>query len=324
MAETSARLLRLLGLLQARRFWSGADLADRLDVTERTVRRDVDRLRSLGYPVQSSTGVAGGYQLGAGASMPPLLLDDDEALAVSLGLRMATLGSVGGIEEAALRALTKLDQVLPQRLRKRVGDLHAAVTPVDWSGPVVPAEVLTVLANASRSHEGVIFRYADGKGQASERRVEPHGLVFTGWRWYLVAWDLVREDWRTFRVDRVEDAASTKRSFVPRRVPGGDIAAYVSQTVASRVYTFRARVIIHAPYERVVHSFSPHVGHLQPIDDERCLLEAGAHSLKLLAVQLGLLEHEFVVEQPPELEAEMKRVAERLAHASRGSRTTRD
>src|SRR5579862_7093394 len=183
MLQTSARLLRLLSLFQAQRYWSGAELSVRLDVTGRTLRRDVDRLRSLGYPVHSTSGVAGGYQLGAGATLPPLLLDDDEAVAVALGLRTSAVGGVSGLEEASVRALLKLEQVLPPRLRGRVAAVHGFVVPLQGHGPSVDAERLSIIANSCRDHECIRFTYHDRKGAPSVRTVEPHRLVHTGYRW---------------------------------------------------------------------------------------------------------------------------------------------
>jgi predicted DNA-binding transcriptional regulator YafY len=319
MLQTSARLLRLLSLLQQRRFWSGADLAERLEITGRTLRRDVDRLRALGYPVNATAGVAGGYQLGTGAELPPLLLDDDEALAVALGLRSAAAGTVSGMEEAAVRALAKLEQVLPARLRRRVKALHSAVVPLHREGPRIEPELLTTLAGACRSEERVSFRYGDHQGKASQREVEPHGLVHAGSRWYLVAWDLERADWRTFRVDRVAGKASTGKRFVPRKVPHGDVASYVSRSIAREVYTHQARVLLHAPIETVAQQISPLAGQLTRIDAGRCLLETGAHSLAVLGLYVALLGVEFEVLGPPELVEEVRQLGERLGRgAARG------
>src|ERR687887_2848173 len=219
MLETSARLLRLLSLLQAHREWSGADLADRLGVTPRTVRRDVDRLRELGYPVNASPGTGGGYRLGAGAELPPLLLDDDEAVAVAIGLRTAAGGSVAGIEETSVRALAKLEQVLPAHLRRRVNALQAFTVPAPGTGPTVDAGVLATIASACRDHEGLRFAYQSHDGSSTRRRVEPHRLVHLGWRWYLLAFDLDRDEWRTFRVDRIGRPLSAGARFTPRKLP---------------------------------------------------------------------------------------------------------
>jgi predicted DNA-binding transcriptional regulator YafY len=314
--NTSARLLRLLSLFQARRYWSGADLAARLDVTARTLRRDVDRLRSLGYPVHSTTGTAGGYQLGAGANLPPLLLDDDEAVAVALGLRTAASGSVGGIEEASVRALLKLEQVLPPRLRQRVAALHGFIVPLGSRGPTVDAERLSALAGACRDLEGIRFLYHDRTGAPSGRAVEPHRLVHTGYRWYLVAWDLARKDWRTFRVDRIAGKLKTSTRFTPRKPPGGDFAAFVSKSLASVPYPIRARMTLHAPVEAIAKRVPPSAGTLEAIDERSCMLHTGSHSLEGLTIHLMLLGVDFQVHEPPELIDHLRRLAERLRSAS--------
>lgn len=241
MIATSARLLELLSLFQAQRYWSGGDLCERLEVTPRTLRRDVDRLRRLGYPVNSTSGVAGGYQLGAGATLPPLLLDDDEAVAVAVGLRTAASGTVTGIEEASVRALSKMQQVLPDRLRRRVAALHAFIVPLANNGPAVDAQVLSTIAAASRDCECLRFRYQNSAGESTMRRVEPHRLVHTGRRWYLAAWDQDRAEWRTFRLDRIEPRLRTSGHFTPREPPDGDFAAYVSKSVSWAPYPYGRR-----------------------------------------------------------------------------------
>src|SRR5262245_2199983 len=199
MLETSARLLRLLSLLQTRRDWTSAELAARLDVTTRTVRNDVDRLRRLGYPVDARLGVAGGYRLGTGGALPPLLLDDDEAVAVAIGLRTAASGSIAGIEETSVRALAKLQPVLPSRFRHRVSAFQRYTLPMPSSEPRVDPDVLTVIAGACRDHERLRFDYRTHSGATGPRSVEPYRLVNDRRRWYLVAWDMDRDDWRTFR-----------------------------------------------------------------------------------------------------------------------------
>jgi predicted DNA-binding transcriptional regulator YafY len=315
MVQTSARLLRLLSLFQAQRYWSGGDLARRLDVTARTLRRDVDRLRSLGYPVHSSSGTAGGYQLGAGAHLPPLLLDDDEAVAVALGLRTSASGSVSGMEEASVRALLKLEQVLPPRLRHRVAALHGFIVPLSRRGPTVDAERLSVIAGACRDHEGVRFLYNDRAGAPSARVVEPHRLVHTGYRWYLAAWDLARNDWRTFRVDRIEGKLKTSTRFKPRRPPEGDFAAFVSKSLASVPYPFRARITLFAPVEAVAKRVPPSAGVLEAINADSCLLHTGSHSLDGIAMHLIWLGVEFRVHEPPELRDHLGKLAERMQKA---------
>lgn len=315
MVVTSARLLRLLTLLQSRGFWTGAELAERLEVTERTVRRDVDRLRTLGYPVRSSTGVAGGYQLGAGASLPPLLLEDDEALAVSLGLRTAATGTVAGLEEPAVRALAKLEQMMPARLRRRVKEL-GTVSPLYHGGPQIDAKVLASLAAACRNFERASFRY-DTQDRTTRRNVEPHGVVHTGYRWYLVAWDEDRDDWRTFRIDRITGPIKAGRRFTPRPIPDGDVAAYVARSIASRPYPHQARVLFHAPKQRVAERVPFLSAYLEPIDDTHCRMETGAHTLDRLALFITLVGEDFEVEHPAELRTELRHLASRIHRALR-------
>jgi len=316
MLQTSARLLRLLSLFQAQRYWSGADLSRRLDVTARTLRRDVDRLRSLGYPVHSTSGTAGGYQLGAGANLPPLLLDDEEAVAVALGLRTSASGSVAGIEEASVRALLKLEQVLPPRLRHRVAALHAFILPLSNRGPTVDAERLSAIAGACRDHEGIRFNYHNRTGAPSARVVEPHRLVHTGYRWYLVAWDAGRKDWRTFRVDRIEGKLKTSTRFKPRKPPEGDFAAFVAKSLSQVPYPYRARVTLHAPVDSVTKRIPPSAGVLEAIDAHSCLLHTGSHSLEGITIHLSMLGVDFQVHEPPELIDYIRQLGERLGRAS--------
>ena len=316
MLQTSARLLRLLSLFQAQRYWSGADLSQRLEVTGRTLRRDVDRLRSLGYPVHSTSGTAGGYQLGAGATIPPLLLDDEEAVAVALGLRTSASGSVTGIEEASVRALLKLEQVLPPRLRHRVAALHSYIVPLGNRGPTVDAELLSVIAAACREHEGIRFNYHNRNGAPSARVVEPHRLVHTGYRWYLAAWDIGRKDWRTFRIDRIEGKLKTSTRFQPRKPPDGDFATFVSKSLAQAPYPYRARVTLRAPLATIAQRIPPSAGVLEAVDECSCLLDTGSHSLEGITIHLSLLGVDFQVHEPPELIDYMRRLADRLRQAT--------
>lgn len=324
MLETSARLLRLLSLFQAQRYWSGAALADRLEVTARTLRRDVDRLRSLGYPVNSTSGAAGGYQLGAGAALPPLLLDDDEAVAVALGLRTAASGSVAGVEESSLRALSKLEQVLPERLRKRVAALHGFIVPLGHGGPTVDAATLAAIAGACRDSTRLRFGYQSRDGTPSRRDVEPHRLVHTGRRWYLVAWDLGRDSWRTFRVDRIEARLATGARFTPRDPPDGDFAAYAMRSVAYAPYPYQARVKLHAPAEKVAERIPASVGMVEAIDERTCRFSSGGMSLDMLAVWMGMIGFDFEVEEPSELSARLRVLAERFTRATGGTATASD
>jgi predicted DNA-binding transcriptional regulator YafY len=317
MLETSARLLRLLSLLQTRKDWAGPDLAERLQVSARTVRRDIDRLRELGYPVHATTGTFGGYRLGSGAELPPLLLDDEEAVAVAVGLRTAAVGTVTGIEETSLRALAKLEQVLPSRLRRRVNALQTYTVPVprDTPGPTVDAGVLTTLANACRDLERLRFDYLDHNGNPSIRAVEPHRLVNWGRRWYLVAWDVDRADWRTFRVDRVQPRTPTGPRFTPRELPDGDAAAYVSRTASAAAWRYRATVVVHGPADVITARINPAVGKVTPRTADTCLLETGADTVDTLSVYLGLLGTDFEVTEPPALVEHVRLLAARYARA---------
>src|SRR3954452_19933652 len=315
MLETSSRLLELLSLLQARREWSGPELADRLDVGVRTVRRDMERLRRLGYPVSATPGVAGGYRLGAGASLPPLLLDEEEPVPWALGLRTAASGGVAGIEETAVRALGKLEQVLPTRLRRRVNALGAATIPYTVTGPRVDPETLAAIATACRDTERLRFAYRSHDGATTRRLVEPHRLVHTGRRWYLVAYDTDRADWRTFRVDRIAQATPDRRS-APRAPPADDIAAYVARAVSSTRDRYQARVILKAPIAHVQDRVPKAVGTLEPIDDETCLLRTGSDWLGGLAVYVAEIGVDFEVLDPPEFVERVKLLAGRFSRAT--------
>jgi predicted DNA-binding transcriptional regulator YafY len=314
--DTSERLLKLLSLLQARPDWTGPELAERLEVSGRTVRKDVERLRRLGYPVHASPGVGGGYRLGAGAALPPLLLDDEEAVAVAVGLRTAAGGAVAGIEETSLRALVKLEQVLPSRLRHRVNALHSAMAAVQSGGPTVDAEVLTAIAAAIRDRVRLRFDYRLHDGSAGVRDVEPHRMVSWGRRWYLVAFDADRRDWRTFRVDRLRPRTPTGPRFTPRRVPGGDVTAYVEKTVGQATWRYRARVLLHAPASSLAGRLPPAV-ELEPADDRTCIATAGADDPTTLALYLGLLDVDFDILDAPELAEALAELAARYTRASR-------
>ncbi|MFB4274051.1 helix-turn-helix transcriptional regulator [Nonomuraea sp. MTCD27] len=309
MLDTSARLLRLLSLLQARRDWSSADLADRLGVAPRTVRRDVERLRSLGYPVHSTPGVAGGYRLGAGAELPPLLLDDEEAVAVAVGLRTAANGTVTGIEETSLRALAKLEQVLPARLRHRVNALQTHTVRIDHGGPTVDADVLTRITAACRDHEQLRFDYTGHQGEPALRRAEPHSLVSRGNRWYLVGWDADRGDWRTYRADRIRLRTPNGSRFTPREPPGPDVAAWVQNRLAHEMWPVEARFLLHGPAERFAGRTS---GTLAPVGDDRCLLTLRGDDLHLMAVVVAFLDVDFQVIEPVELKEHLRALGRRL------------
>src|SRR4051794_37292072 len=265
MGNAAGRLLDLLSLLQARRDWPGATLAERLAVSGRTIRRDVERLRELGYPVESVSGPAGGYRLRAGTAMPPLLLDEDEAIAIAVGLRTAARASVTGIEETSVRALVKLEQVLPAHLARRVAALASATIAPAVAGPTVDPQHLTTIAAACRDSECLGFHYRSRDGAETRRDVEPHSLVNLGRRWYLVAWDRRREDWRTFRVDRLSRPAATGVRFSARTLPAADAAAYVEQNIAGGGTGYEARVTIHASAPDIRAQFPWLAGAVEPI-----------------------------------------------------------
>jgi predicted DNA-binding transcriptional regulator YafY len=317
MLQTSARLLRLLSLLETRRDWAGADLAGRLGVTARTVRSDIGKLRELGYPVEAAPGVQGGYRLGAGAQLPPLLLDDDEAVAVAVGLR--TVAGVAGIGETSVRALAKLEQVLPSRLRHRVRALQTATVAVPGTGPAVDADVLTAIAAAIRASERLRFDYTSHQRTPSRRDVEPHRLVSWGRRWYLVAWDTARDDWRTFRVDRMTPKVPNGPRFAPREPPEGDVAQFVQRSAGAATWRFHARVRLHAPVEHV-RARLPIAVDVTPEGPDRCVAEVGSDNAQMLGLYLGMLEVDFEVLDAPELAAELAKTGERfLRAASAGS-----
>ena len=316
MLTASARLLRLLSLLQVRSDWTGSRLADELDVTARTVRYDVERLRSLGYPVQGTAGVAGGYRLGAGTSLPPLMLADDEAVAVAVALHTAADRGVSGIDESARRALAKLEQLLPARLRPRVEALQSATVSIGGGGPRVAPEVLAAIAAAVRAHERLRFDYQPFEGPAGLRQVEPHRLVHTRGRWYLVAWDVDRNDWRTFRADRIQPREHRGPRFRARPDPGGDLIAYIEKGLGTATWRYRARVKVHAPAEQVAARVPPAVV-IEPIDADSCLANVGSDSPHDLALWVGMIDADVEVDPGSELAREFGKLAERYARAAR-------
>ncbi|WP_439658040.1 helix-turn-helix transcriptional regulator [Lentzea sp. HUAS TT2] len=311
MLETSARLLRLLALLQSRRDWQGSELADELHISPRTVRRDVDRLRELGYPVNATTGSFGGYRLGAGAELPPLLLDDNEAVAVAAALRT---NAVTGLEEVSLRALLKLEQVLPSRLRHRVSALEQVESvPRDSPAPALDPELLSTLAAACRDSDTLRFDYQAHDGASTRRRVEPHRLVNWGRRWYLVAWDADKSDWRSFRVDRI---TPPQPPFGPRFTARDfDATTYVASRVTQAAWRFQARVLVRASADAVAARIHAAIGTVEAVDAQSCVLVTGSDSVETLAVWIGMLGYDFEVTSPPELVAHVRSLAARYARA---------
>ncbi|WP_280267081.1 helix-turn-helix transcriptional regulator [Nocardia wallacei] len=325
MTDTPARLLRLLSLLQTPRDWPGSELAERLGVTDRTVRRDIDRLRELGYPIDATLGAAGGYRLAAGAAMPPLLLDDEEAVAVAVGLRAAAGQAVAGIEEASVRALAKLEQVLPSRLRRRVRVVGAATSASTGDGPLADPEVLSALAAAATNRERVRFTYRDAAGNDSRRHAEPAGLAVSGRRWYMVAFDLDRAAWRSFRVDRLSSPRATGARFAPRPLPAADAAAYVAgQRTDWGTPKYRVDITIHAPAHRVAGRLGDDPGAVLPLDEHRCrLTEERDDDPHWLAARLLSLGAEFEVRESPELAEGLARLRARADRALAGRSASR-
>lgn len=318
MTDAAARLLQLLSLLQTRREWTGPELAERLGITVRTVRRDIERLRDLDYPVSASLGSIGGYRLEAGTALPPLLLDDDEAVAITLGLRSAAQGSVAGIEESAACALVKLQQVLPARLRGRVDAIDTATVSLGGpaAGPRVDPETLVALAGAARDGERIRFRYRDKGDQQSKRFAEPHSLVSAGRRWYLVAWDIERADWRTFRVDRIDTPFRTGMRCVPKELPAADAAAFVTEQLARSRPARRVVLLVHAGAAEMADTFRVRPDEVEPIDARTCLIRTAADSLEWTALRIAHLGLDFEVREPPEMRELLRDLGAKLARAA--------
>lgn len=320
MPDPSSRMLQLLSLLQTHRYWPGTELADRLGVSPRTLRRDVDRLRELGYPVDANRGVTGGYQLQAGAALPPLILDDEEAVAIAVGLRSAASGSVAGIEETSLRALAKIVQVMPKRLRRRVDALQSttvSAAPGPWADalPKVDSAVLTTIAMACRNEERLRFAYVARAGERSHRLVEPHRLVSLGRRWYLVAWDLGRHDWRSFRVDRLESPSVTGDRIAIRTPPGEDAAAFVKANIRALPRKYEVVVTVQAPVSQVQGTVGQW-GEVEPLGEAGARLRMSVDDLGWPLMVLASLRTDFDVQQPTELVDLVAEVGARFARSS--------
>jgi len=317
MADSTARALRLLSMLQNRRYWGGAELAGRLGISLRTLRRDVDRLRELGYPVQARPGVDGGYELAPGAALPPLVLDDDEAVALTVGLQAAAQSPVAGTAEASVRALAKIVQVLPTRLRRRAEALRAVTVPAVWTPnrADIDPEVLTAVAQACRDTERLEFGYTAADGSRSERLVEPFRLVAMGRRWYLVAYDVPRGDWRSFRLDRLADPRSTGARFAPRQLPAEDPAAFVRAGIGSRLPTHEVDVLVQAPADQVRRRIGQW-STVEELDGDRCRVRMEPDDLSWPALALGMVGAEFTVVSPPELRELMGEWGARFTRAA--------
>jgi predicted DNA-binding transcriptional regulator YafY len=310
MLSTSARLLRLIALLQSRRHWPGSALAQRLDIDVRSLRRDIGRLRELGYPVRASAGVGGGYALGAGAELPPMLLDDDEAVAVAVALRAAA-SSIGGLEPTTARLLAKLDQLLPARLRKRASALHAVTLSLETPGALPDADLLTRVAAACRDRACLRFGYRDHGGRESRRHIEPLRLANYGRRWYLVAWDRERSDWRTFRAERMHALALTGERFA-ERAPPGDVAEFLARAINLAPYRYQARLHLRGSARSLSGRIPPWCGVIEAVDERRCVLCTGADSIEGLAAQMLVIGVPFTQIEPAALKTPLRRALTRL------------
>ncbi|GAB3497244.1 helix-turn-helix transcriptional regulator [Nocardiopsis coralliicola] len=313
-SQGSARLLELLSLLQSRRERTGPELAERLGVTDRTVRRDIQRLRELGYPVDAAPGLAGGYQLGIGSRLPPLLLDDAEAVAVAVGLRTGAAGALPAVEEVSARALAKIEQVLPSHVRRRVDAISTQTDSVARIEPEIDAQCLTVAAGCCRDAERMRFGYRDHGGALTRRHVEPNRIVHAFGRWYLLAWDTDRVDWRVFRLDRMSEPRGTG-SRGPRRAPPEDPADYVLRSITTSAHAITARVRLEMPADEAVELLSPVYGVITPIDEKSCRFAAGGSDLASVAVGLLYIGRDFTVEDPPELAGHLRALRGRIDRA---------
>jgi predicted DNA-binding transcriptional regulator YafY len=316
MANTSSRMLRLLSLLETHRYWPGTELAARLQVSQRTLRRDIDRLRELGYPVRAQRGVTGGYQLAAGAALPPLVLDDEEAVALAVGLQAAAESAVEGIAESSVRALAKVAAVMPARLRRRVEALRTMTVPAGWGGARVSVDpgVLTSVAVACRDTERLRFGYTAANGQRTARHVEPHRLVSLGRRWYLVGYDLDRHDWRSYRIDRLARPEATGARFRPRELPAADAADFVRAGIGSVSAVYDVEVLIEAPAAAV----RERIGRWSTVENAgpgRCRVRMTADSLDWPTMALGAVGADFEVLSPPELADHVRDWGRRFSRA---------
>lgn len=316
MANTSGRMLRLLSLLQTHRYWPGTELSERLEVSARTLRRDIDRLRDLGYQVDAVRGVAGGYQLRAGGSLPPLLLEDEEAVAIAVGLRTSAAGAVQGMEEASIQALTKVLSLMPSRLRRQMDALQSQTVPAPMRGPTIDARTLTTLAQGCRDDEVVDFAYTARGADETHRHVEPHRLVSLGRRWYLVAYDRDRRDWRSFRVDRIREAELTGARYRPRELPAEDALEFVKSGIASRPMRYAVRVRFEVEPE-VVSRMVGGWAQVEPVPGGS-VMSMNADHLDWPLMLLAGVDAPFTIEEPAALVELAARTAARLARSSGG------
>ncbi|WP_040772064.1 helix-turn-helix transcriptional regulator [Rhodococcus rhodnii] len=316
MTRTTGRTLALLSLLQARREWSGAELRERLEVSERTLRRDIDDLRELGYGIEAVRGRHGGYRLGAGANLPPLALAPDESVAIAVGLRAAAAGAVTGLEDAAARALAKLERSLSPAVRRQVEDVAESMVPLDPRPADVDLTVVTTIASAIAGRRTTRLDYTRRDGTEVRRVVEPYRIVHTPQRWYLVAFDRERRAWRTLRVDRIRHAVPQDTDFVRRQIPDDAVRQFTTHSITTAPYPFRARVHVHAPADVVRQSFDATVASVTEVDENSSILEAGSHSPDEFALYLGLAGFRFDVLEGGEVRAARAAAGERMTRAA--------
>ncbi len=320
-SDPTARTLQLLSLLQMHRVWSGGELSERLGITTRTLRRDIDRLRTLGYRVDATAGAGGGYRLGPSSQIPPMLLDDDDAVAIAIGLRMAAGATIDGIDEAAVSAMAKFEQVLPDRLRRRVAALHQSIETIQWQHPdvsLIDGDELVVIAQACRDREEIRFDYRNKDGDPTSRLVEPHQLVAVGRRWYLVAWDLRRTDWRTFRVDRLTRATLAGGRFESRPLPAESAGAYVTASLAAGRRSIDAVVVVHDDDHDLTTALHWIENEVEPAGPTRRRVRLRSESIdRLLATVAQLATMAAItVESPAELVEHVALLGERFAAAA--------
>lgn len=308
----------LLGILQSRREWTGAELRLRLEVSDRTLRRDIEDLRDLGYGIVARPGVGGHYRLGPGASLPPLSLAADEAVAIAIGLRAAAAWSVADVQDAAARALGKLERSLSSATRRLITDVEQALVPLGGARQDVLVDVLVGVAQAVSDHHQLRVDYIRHDGERSQRTIEPHRVVHTADRWYLVAWDVQRTSWRTLRLDRVRQAAPLPTTFVPRTIPDDQIRDFTTRSITTDPYPCRARLLMQAPADEVARHFGPTVVALTDTGDGTCILTTGARSPHEIAMYVGTSTIEFTVLSGEEVRDALVDLAQRFTRASQG------
>lgn len=316
MTRTTGRTLALLSLLQARREWSGAELQERLEVSARTLRRDIDDLRELGYGIEATRGRHGGYRLGAGAAVPPLTLSVDESVAIAVGLRAAATGVVTGIEEASARALAKLEQSLSSATRRQIVEVEQAMVPLSTRHDDVDVSVVTTIATAIAERRRMQVDYTRHDGEEARRIVEPHRVVHTAERWYLVAWDPAREAWRTLRVDRMRHPLILRVEFPRKDIPDEALRQFTTRSITTAPYRYRATFRMHAPADEVSRHFDATVAQVVAETERTSILTAGSDSPEEFALYIGMCGIEFEVLEGDEVRQAMVEVAERLARGA--------